>query len=649
MAGLTEFFLERLFSGQLVPVTQPRPSGAADWKEPHNATGAENKAQILEKSGTVPAGPHGSQMFRPVTDPIMPTATMPKASLPSAAMPQVSQAKTPYAVRTPDQPAPGGTQKRSGYAPEVDTKDISSWDGVSTQAAFGPAGIGATQAAPLPLAQMAKTFAEEATEDREPVESIPTGPNAQGIDIMQNGLSDPWAKEVYEETGKAPEPTPMWKRYLLPGATVNALSGRKLEAARGLGSVGASIFSLADIGNDLLERTGNVRVDLADDGSEEWAPEYEWRSLKDPSVWYTADQIIQNYVIDGEVYTQEEMENSVESGGMVIMPDEREVTRKQYDDAPMVFRTLPDGTVLESYDEDFIKSDEGKVERRQTNANWAGYAEPRMPWQDTSGNDPFIDKDYDFSRWVLTNSPREALDSSIDMLAQSAPYMGPPWMRWGSAAARGLPALMGYDTDTYQKTGDLFEPSTWDDIGDGGYEDKLTGYDQRLAGLISPFFDAWVEKASGDVIGGLENLPRKFLPGKIADAWERSPAYSAMTKNLIGRALLSAGPMEALEEVPSVIPSALARDGAENMGREQRWNPETERFEYYGPWGVTLPREFLQSAAGGGVMGAEMSAGGDVLGRIFSGTRYPEAQGYQAKPAPRMTDEEIEEQNNRSQ
>lgn len=637
---LTDFILGRIFGDVAVQAARQNPTTVA-------------KPTTVEKPGTGPAGPHGAQMFDPVTNPIMPTATAPRPGLPTMTMPQVSQVKTPYVVRPPGQPAP---TKSSGYAPTVDTKDISSWDGVPTQAAFGPAGIGATQAAPLPLDQMAKTFAKEATEDREPVESIPTGPNAQGVDIMQSGLSDPWAKEVYEKTGEAPEPTPMWQRWFFSGLAKYALSDRQREAADALNLLGAPFFSLADIGNDLLERTGSVRQDLAEarkdlagDGSEEWAPEYEWRSLKDPSVWYTADQIIQNYVVDGEVYTQDEMANSVESGDMVIMPDERVVTRKQYDEAPMVFRTLPDGTVLESYDEDFVKSDGGKVERRQTNANWAGYAEPRYPWQDTSGNDPFIDKDYDFSRWVVTDSPREALDSSFDMLAQSAPYMGPPWMRWGAAAARGLPALMGYDTDSYQKTGDLFEPSTWKDIGLGGYEDKNTGWDQRIAGLISPFFDAWVENVSGDVIGGLENIPRKFLPGKIADAWEKSPAYRAMTKNLFGRALLSAGPMEALEEVPSVIPSAMGRDGIENMGRETKWNPETERYEYYGPWGVSLPREFLQSAAGGGVMGAEMSAGGDVLGRIFGGTRYPEAQGYQAKPAPRMTDEEIEEQNNRSQ
>lgn len=588
MANLTDFMLERIFGAPALRSVDTTTGGT----QPQTST-------QVEKPGPGPAGPHGSQMFRPVTDPIMPTATMPKASLPSAAMPQVPQAKTPYAVRTPDQPPPGGTQKRSGYVPAVDTKDISSWDGVPAQAAFGPAGIGATQAAPLPLAQMAKSGLDFAEETNEPIRYIPSYTDEGGTLRIRSGISHDEDYERYKDTGaeiRTPSGQESLERFTdggILGILESVLTGQEtLDEA-----VFEPLMSKAEVVNDINTRVGNLR--------KWWAGDDPFTSEDDRALMITLPngntwRAPRNQQDQGHVTTYRSLaDGTVLSDGQLVndvipinngadgyrLPDGRVVDAAVVADPKFHHSAFPDGTIYMNADASLspevreaytkqIGTDEMDVPIDEWDPKNApdggvmggsgflnlGVADPRAPWENERG-DFILESDY----WDESPDGRSVLERSaidemapwmLDMTLNSAPYYVPGY-NLVSGASAALPYLFGYDGESYMPEGSGL--SQLDKLGEGTYRYDELSNAQRAGGFLSPLVEAYVERLGG-TIGGLGDIVLKgplgnTRPGK----WLKETPF--------GKFLMDAGG-EGAEELLTAPLDKLKTEGMRNYGRD---------------------------------------------------------------------------------
>ena len=177
------------------------------------------------------------------------------------------------------------------------------------------------------------------------------------------------------------------------------------------------------------------------------------------------------------------------------------------------------------------------------------------------------------------------------------------------------------------------------DLGKVRYADTGLTAAQRIGGAAQPWVDAWAEKGiSGDYIGGVPKMLKK-IPG-VEDFLEKYPFFG----NVLGSAAT-----EAIEEVPAVLPGAVARDSLANLGNQSYWNPETQQYEYQdgGPGSRfrNILRETADSAGAGALMGGTIASMSELrrLPGYLSGRNSGQASsGPRPVPdAPRMTDEEI--------
>lgn len=425
----------------------------------------------------------------------------------------------------------------------------------------------------------------------------------------------------------------------------------------------------AEVINDGNSRLANLRKDYALSPGEE--AEYRYTTpTKNPETGkrntFTEDQLVPYWNMGDGVYTDEDRLKAEPIGMAPLDPNDPDLEAKLYgwgddgkpytatafkmkpgtpeeniisfDDykaAKLAFQAFPDGTVWMRGDGSQPESAK-QVLKDQTNKQWLfGTAEPRLPWQDRAGNTPIFDKEWRLQNMSL--DPRDSLSSSADLLLGSLPYFVPGY-RYASAASQSLPYLLGYDPSTQEPTGRLFE--NLDKVGTGRYLDSDLTYAQRIAGATQPWIDAWAETASGKAIGGLENVLGKVF----GDKFTKSAAGKFLKKNPWGKALSGAG-METIEEIPSVIPGAIARDSLKNLGREQRWDDSTGKVEYSGPWGANLAQEHVESGLAGGVMGGTIGGvqnAGGIYNQLKNLGGIKKKMSYR-KPvvAPRMTDEEI--------
>jgi hypothetical protein len=436
------------------------------------------------------------------------------------------------------------------------------------------------------------------------------------------------ARIAYQQGDKSPEPTPVLDRFhtaVNPFKMTDAMAGYDIDPLTS--GVISPLSTAADVVNDVNTRVANLRRDYAPEEAE-----YEIRigdkvykgdDAKESSYWN----------IEGGIYSEDEIGYAQDlKDGRFRMPDGKVVSVKPdgtFESISLAYKTLPDGTVTET-DGKVPRDLEGRIHRRQTNAGFLGHEDPRYPWQDTAGNNPIFDEEWSPKDLTLLRDPTAALSSSADLFLASAPYFIPRY-RYMSAAARSLPAVSGYDTNTYQPEGRGLE--NLGAVGLGKYEDRDMTRAQLAGTATEPWIDAWAEMASGQAIGGIEKSPLgRLIPQRLKDTMSNT-WYGRIASGVLG---------EAIEEAPAVLPGALSRDSIENFGREGYWDPETEVWTYHGPRFATTPEEFLEGVSAGGLMGGTIAAGQEAL-RIPAHLAAKKMRGGYKPSAPArvMTDDEI--------
>lgn len=417
-----------------------------------------------------------------------------------------------------------------------------------------------------------------------PHDAIPAGVNASGQKMGRSGVSDPNAYRLYKSHNATME-TPVMDR--LTGEAYgpfvqNGGGGMKPPVGHDVGkSLLSGLLTASDVTNDANTRIANARRDYTGDGPEE----------ADLYKYYTPNS--------DEPYTDDDLRGAWLWNGKVLLDDDLEeagITPDMYPQLKMAYSYFPDGTILEYGDG--RPGPAAKSIRKILRGEKGGWTaeSPRYPWQDTAGNKPF-ESGYDITNAVGIKQPLEGLASTADLFLGSAPYFAPGY-RYAAAAARSLPALFGYDANTYEPEGRGLEDLG--SLGRGRYQIAERTNAQNIAAAIEPWVDAWAEKGiSGDVFGGVPKFLTK-IPG-VEKAIMKHPVLAS----LFGSALT-----EAIEEFPASIPGAMSRDSWENLGKKSRWNPETQEYEYddgtFWERSGNLGNEIVENMTAGGWMGGLM-------------------------------------------
>jgi hypothetical protein len=474
-------------------------------------------------------------------------------------------------------------------------------------------------------------FMNAAEHQDPPGNPLPAGTNLNGEDMVRMGEADHRANhELYAnppsseaERAKGPNPTssfqilgellekgggePFPKRpgaqnALEPGESYVGHFGKDLV---GYGLTGANVFM------DTNTRLANLRRDYANDPTTEADdPKYEWTTPKGNT--YTDDQIRSAWMIQDKIWTDEDLEKAEVIGYSLVDPSDpmaeyktlgkdaqgrpwtatgfkmpgpdgvvpagptgTVISLEERNNAQLAYSYFPDDggkgvhTIKEYGDGRVPDEVKGRIGKRQINANAFGVAEPRYPWQDTAGNSPLLDKEWDPTRLVGVG---EGLASSADLFLGSAPFsnFGKKY-RYLSAASQSIPSLMGYDTNSYESSGRGFEnPGA---LGTGRMKKGDLTWAQRIAGGIGPWVDQWAENWGGKAIGINEGgfIGRKLAGTKAGDVLMHTP------HGRIGAAVAG----ELFEEGPPTPFGVAQRDSLKDFGRESRWNPETGKVEYY--------------------------------------------------------------------
>jgi hypothetical protein len=348
----------------------------------------------------------------------------------------------------------------------------------------------------------------------------------------------------------------------------------------------------------------------------------DYWTLKDGSVVSTADinAAVKNEVKDfaGNVVGYRLPKGKDGSEGKVVPYEYIEMGAPQF-----LHSAFPDGTRFSMADGS-IPPELNNTLKRQANTNpWLlgmDISDPRPPWMSAAGDSIFektfwdrvtaddrpVNNPWDFAvnaadnvndTWREQSTVNEVLPFATDVLLSSAPYLFSPGYALTSAAAAAAPYALGYDADSAQPTGRGFE--NLDQLGNTKYIKTDLSNAQRSAGFAEPFLAAWLERFTGDKIGGLENL---FPKG--------SKARKFFGKTGGGKALGGAiveGPME---EAPLVPLQMIEQDDIPNYGLKQLGvNDKTGQMEYdqnSSPFWNTV-----------GNMGNAAGAGG-IMGGIFS-------------------------------
>lgn len=229
---------------------------------------------------------------------------------------------------------------------------------------------------------------------------------------------------------------------------------------------------------------------------------------------------------------------------------------------------LPDGNTmtLEDY------NDLSTTEPEQTNKGFLGMkaVDPVAPWED----------------------PGQTLGWLTDMAANSAPYFVPGYNVL-SAASRSVPAMKGFDSDS-------FDPETYT------FADRQMSKSQQAGQLLSPIADYGMERFG------------------VAPGLKIKPSNSYL--KTVGKI----GTQEGLEEVLPSILEQLGQDGLLNYGMDRDINNEFIPTSGWGRFGNMLgnaAQGFGEGAIFGGLLGAGRAAPGAVRNYKDHGTTAPQKPG----------------------
>lgn len=660
MANLTEFILGR-FGDTTTGDVQPQPSTQ------------------VEKPGIVPTGPHGAQMFEPVTNPIMPTATMPKPGLPTITVPNVSR---PNSVKPPSAP-------RSAESI------------VSSPGALEPG-------SPLaPLAVGAGHFLDKAEETSVPKNYIPVRTDPGGDLRIRSGVSDPLQYEEYEHSLSLPpqkprrniltgemytppnfisSPTNQLERMFLPPRPL-AAPGQTLTEPQIIEAMldtkkdyGKAYMTAAEIVNDVNTRFGNLRKwGLGDDPFTQEDDRALMITLPNGNTWRAPrNQEDQGHVTtyrslaDGTVLSDEQLVNDVtpinNGADGYRLPDGRVVDAMVVADPKFHHSSFPDGTIYMNADASLspevreaytkqIGTDEMDVPIDEWDPKNApdggvmggsgflnlGVADPRAPWENERGDFIFESDYWDESPDGRSVLERSAIDEiapwMLDMQLNSAPYYVPRYNLISGASA-ALPYLFGYDGESYMPEGSGL--SKLGKLGEGTYRYDEMSNAQRVGGFLSPLVEAYVERAGG-MIGGLGDIVLKgplgnTRPGK----WLKETPFGKLLTDALG---------EGAEELLTAPLDKLKTEGMRNYGRDYYLDNTTGELVFDGDTS-TIDRimSLGQDELKAGLSGAALGGATSLVTQGLSGGFRRNASIPEAPDIPRATPEELrqmEEEYNR--
>lgn len=487
-------------------------------------------------------------------------------------------------------------------------------------------------------AEKAATWAEQ---KHAPTRAIPAGVDKNGDNRIRSGWSDPWAYRAHLEGDKAPAPTSTLARIgamsgpgILAEATRRATKPQESDKDISLWDTNfvAPTLTALEVVNDANTRLGGARRDFTHDPENpDDLPEYQYTlpngnkftSAEKQPYFRVGDQILSNEDIGKVRFSPEGMEildpkspdaRLREFGGRrdgetkdgqpftalnYELPDGTLIPLEEYK-PEWVYDAFPDGTVARYADGRPTPEFDG-IRKTEINTDWRGPRDPRAPWQDSAGNVPFFDDDWDAGDLA----PKETLPWLVDMNLQSAPYYVPKY-RVAAAAGASAPYLTGYEGKSYEPTGRGFE-NFLTGLGEGTYSDKTMTNAQRVGGTAAPIVDSYMERLSGKAIGG--DVGKAFGP-----KFEGTALGRFLSGNPAGRVIGDAA-VEGLEEIPASILDMLEQDSVANYARPQSYNSKTGEMEYdlTAPRGSGLPQAMVESWASGAVLGGTMGAGKETL------------------------------------